>query len=253
MRKVVLNIFVFLFICGCSKPNDSQDKILFVTSNQHTYGNTDLNAANHFAEIAIAYEVFLQNGFDVDIMSPKGGAIPLGYISTSDSIQKKLLYDAMFMKLLKNTKSPLEIIPSDYKAIYFSGGGAAMFGVPENEEIQSIASDIYKNKGVVAAVCHGTAGLINLKIGNNFIYQNKRITGYPELFENTAAEYYQAFPFSIEKKIISNGGNFIYSKKRNDNFTVEEGRLVTGQDPSATAEVANKVVQILNNMHLIKN
>lgn len=40
------------------------------------------------------------------------------------------------MNALKNTKSPSEINASKYKAVQYIGGGSAMFGVPENKEIQ---------------------------------------------------------------------------------------------------------------------
>ena len=222
------------------------NKILFVTSNQHTYGNTNLNAANHFAEIVIAYDIFKKNGYTVDFVSPKGGAIPLGYIETSNSIQKAHLYDTDFMRMLKNTFKPEQINANDYKAVYYSGGGSAMFGVADNKEIQNIVSRVYENGGVVSAICHGTAGIVNLKDSNGkSIFSNKKITGFPDIFENTNAEYYKTFPFSIDKEIIRNGGDFVYSKKFGNNFFITDGNIVTGQDPSATASVAQQVIKTI--------
>ncbi len=243
MHKLILNIVFLFLLFSCSSEQKNQEKILFVTSNQHTYGNTDINASNHFAEIVLAYDIFVKNGYIVDFVSPKGGAIPIGYITTSDSIQKKYLYDNHFMNLLKYTKSPKEIKASDYKAIYYSGGGSAMFGVAENSNIQNIATEIYKNNGVVSAICHGTAGIAHLKDEQGeSLYQNKKISGYPNLFENKEAEYYKTFPFSIDETINENKGNFIYSDKQRDNFFVVDGRFITGQDPSASVSVAQSVI-----------
>ena len=95
----------------------NQNRVLFVTSNQHTYGNTSLNTANHFEEIVIAYDTFRKSGLAVDFVSPNGGAIPLGYIETSNQTQKDYLYDAAFMDLLQNTLKPGQINPNDYQAI----------------------------------------------------------------------------------------------------------------------------------------
>ncbi len=174
-------------------------KILFVTSNQHTYGNTRLNTANHFEEIAVAYDVFVKSGYTVDFVSPNGGAIPLGYIQTSNSIQKEHLYNPAFMTLLKNTFKPEQVNPADYKAVYYSGGGAAMFGVAENKGIQEIAGRIYENGGVISAVCHGTAGIALLKgRDGKSLFAGKKVTGFPDMFEDTKAEYYKTFPFSID-------------------------------------------------------
>ncbi len=225
------------------------NKILIVTSNQDTYGNTDFNAANHFEEIVAAYHVFVKAGLQVDFISPKGGAIPIGYLKTSDSIQKHYLYDSTLMGKLKNTLTPAQVSKIGYSAIYFSGGGAAMFGVPENEEIQEITKTIFKKGGIVSAVCHGTAGIAKLKSDTgDYLFKGKQITGYPDAFERKDAPYYKTFPFSIEQIVNDNGATFQYSKKGWDGFYVIDGRLITGQDPTATAIVAKEVVkQILNN------
>ncbi|MGD1945525.1 MAG: type 1 glutamine amidotransferase domain-containing protein [Croceivirga sp.] len=238
-------LFIFFFLAYATH-NHAQEKILIVTSNQHTYGDTDMNASNHFSEIIVAYDVFVRNGFDVHFVSPEGGAIPIGYITTSDPLQKHYLYNSGFMNKLKNTKKPSQIDASNYKAIYYSGGGAAMFGVADNKQLNTIAEAIFEQNGIISAVCHGTAGIVNLKGRDGQpLYQNKNISGYPDLFENVDAAYFKTFPFSIEEKIRENKGNFKYSSQRNANFFIIDGNFITGQDPSSTQSVAKEVVQAL--------
>lgn len=244
-KSFYLLLFVFL-LTRCTTSTEKQDKILFITSNQHTYGNTDINTSNHFAEIVLAYDVLIKADYNVDFVSPKGGSIPIGYLNTSDSIQKKYLYDFTFMNKLKNTQKPEDINPSAYKAVYYSGGGAAMFGVPENKKIQEISMDIYNSNGIVSAICHGTAGIVNLKTKDgNYLYNGKQVNGFPDIFENKEAQYYKQFPFSIEETIKERGGNFTYSKEGWDNYYRVDGRLITGQDPTASASVAEKIVETL--------
>lgn len=222
----------------------SSQKILFIVSNAHFYGDTKMNTANHFAEIVFPYDKLVKAGYTVDFVSPEGGAIPIGYIQTSTPIIKEYLYDKAFMKLLKNTKKPSEINAADYLAVYYGGGGAAMFGVPENQAIQKIAMSVYEEQaGIVAAVCHGSAGLVNLKKKDgSYLVAGKKVNGFPDLFEDMKATYYQTFPFSIEKKLAERGGNFQYSKEGWDGFAIEDGRLITGQDPSAAVLVAEKMI-----------
>jgi len=224
----------------------AQNKILFVTSNQDFYGNTKISTSNHFEEIVVPYDIFLKAGYQVDFISPNGGAIPIGYIDTSDSLQKKYLYDAWFMNKLEHTLKPIEIVADNYSAIFYSGGGAAMFGVAEDPIIQRIARSIYNKNGVVSTICHGTAGIAYLKNeAGKSLYAGKKITGYPDKFENTEREYYKAFPFSIDQAIKKNDGNFVYSEKAGDGFYIVDGRFVTGQDPSSASKVANEVIVIL--------
>ncbi|MEO1485275.1 MAG: type 1 glutamine amidotransferase domain-containing protein [Bacteroidota bacterium] len=228
--------------------DESKDKVLFVVSNQHTYGTSEINAANHFAEIILAYDEFKEAGYQIDFVSPEGGSIPIGYLNTSDPLEKQYLYDFEFMNLLKTTKNPNEIDPATYRAVYYGGGGAAMFGVPENETIQNISMSIYEeNGGVVSAICHGAAGLVNLKLKNGeYLYAGKKVNGFPDLFERMDAAYYQEFPFSIEQTLMERGGDYSYSKEGWDNYFVVDDRLITGQDPTAAASVAQKVIEALN-------
>ncbi|WP_337967471.1 nuclear transport factor 2 family protein [uncultured Flavobacterium sp.] len=244
MNKIIVLILVRIFLWSASA--HSQNKILFVTSNQDFYGNTKIPSANHFEEIVVPYDIFIKAGYAVDFISPKGGAIPIGYINTSDNLQKKYLYDSWFMDKLEHTMKPTEIISSDYVAIFYSGGGAAMFGVAEDIVIQKIARTIYSKNGVVSAICHGTAGIVYLKDENGkSLYAGKKITGYPDQFENKNAEYYKSFPFAMNDAINQNKGNFVYSEKGGDAFYIVDGRFVTGQDPSSGTKVANEVVSIL--------
>jgi len=245
MNKLIVVLIVT--ICLYPVSNSAQNKILFVTSNQDFYGNTDIPAANHFEEIIVPYDIFIKAGYTVDFVSPKGGAIPIDYINASDSLQKKYLYNGWFMDKLEHTLKPIEIIAESYSAIFYSGGGAAMHGVAEDAIIQKIARTIYNKNGVVSAICHGTAGISYLKDDNGkSLYAGRKITGYPDEFENKEAKYYKTFPFAINTAIKNNEGNFVYSKNGGDAFYIIDGRFVTGQDPTSASKVANEVLKILN-------
>ena len=245
-QKLSILFVLILSVIGFNTTIRAQNKILFVTSNQDFYGNTKISTANHFEEIIVPYDVFVKAGYQVDFISPKGGAIPIGYINSSDILQKKYLYDAWFMDKLEHTKKPNEIDANHYSAIFYSGGGAAMFGVAEDPMIQKIARSIYDRNGVVSTICHGTAGIAFLKDDKGkSLYAGRKITGYPDKFENTEMEYYKTFPFSINQAIKKNEGNFVYSDEAGDGFHIVDGRFVTGQDPSSASKVANEVVKIL--------
>ncbi|CAI2767329.1 serine hydrolase [Flavobacterium collinsii] len=247
----VISTFRFLFsisICFClfSTLVFSQNKILFVVSNQDYYGTSQIRTANHFGEIAVPYDVFTKSGFTVDFVSPNGGAVPIGYINASDSIHKKFLYNPFFMNKLKNTMKPIEVVPENYGAIFYGGGGAAMFGVAENTVIQNLARQIYANNGIVSAICHGTAGLAYLKdTSGKSLYAGRKITGFADQFEDKKEDYYKTFPFAIDQAIKQNEGNFVHSDKLGEGFYVTDGRFVTGQDPSAGSKMASEIINLI--------
>ena len=226
----------------------NDNKILFIVSNASFHGTSKLPTGNSFSEIVNAYDTFKKAGYSIDFVSPKGGSVPLAYINTSDELVKKYVYDIDFMYALKHTKTPQQITAKNYKAVHYIGGGAAMYGVPENTEIQKIAMEIYEEyNGIISSVCHGTAGIVNLKTKDgNYVYKNKVVNGYPDSFERQDAEYYKQFPFKIQKLIEKRGGIFEFSP-RNVSHVAVDGNLITGQNYLSSKDVALTIIKALNN------
>lgn len=227
--------------------NRTGERILFILSNADFHGNADIPAGSSFSEIVNAYATFIAAGFTVDFMSPDGGQIPLAYINTSEPIHKQYLYNADFMYKLANANSPAQVTPADYRAVYYVGGSNAMYNVPEDKHIQQIVMEIYEqHNGVIAAVCHGTAGIVNLRTQQgDFLVKGKSISGYPESFENKQADYFKQFPFLIQETIEQRGGKFRVGKRNHSHIEID-GRLVTGQNHLSSADVANAVVAQLS-------
>lgn len=231
-----------------TKTEDSESglKVLFIVSNAQFYGQSDIPTGNSFSEIVNAYDTFVNAGFNVDFVSPEGGAISLAYINTSEEKMRNYLYNEDFMYALANTKLPNEINPTEYKAVQYIGGGSAMFEVPENKEIQKIVMTIYEEqKGIISSVCHGTAGIVHLKTNDGqFLVNGKRISGYPDAYENKTKPYFETFPFLITETIEKRGGIFKYSPRGESHVEVD-GRIVTGQNFKSSVGVCEKVIELI--------
>lgn len=222
------------------------ERILFIVSNAEFHGNSQLPTGVSFSEIVKAYHTFQQAGYTVDFVSPKGGAIPLAYINTSEPIHKQYLYNPDFMYAIKHTKLPSQIDPARYVAVHYVGGGNAMYGVADNKAIQGIAMTIYEDQnGIISSVCHGTAGIVNLKTKHgDYLVSGKRISGYPEAYENQSKEYFKQFPFLIQQTVETRGGEFLYSPRNTPHVEVD-GRIVTGQNHLSSSLVAEKMIALL--------
>ena len=234
-----------------SKTADSEssttkgDKVLLVVSNAAFQGKSDLAAGNSFSEVVIAYDEYQKAGYHVDLVSPLGGSVPLAYINSGDPLQLQYLYDKDFMYALKNTLKPADISPKEYEIIQFTGGSAPIFDIPQNEEIQKIAMHIYeKNGGVIAAVCHGTAGIINLKTADGkYLVANKNVNGVPDSHESKNLPHYEHYPFIIETVLKERGGIFKHSDIRTPHMEVD-GRLITGQNSLSSEMVTKKSIEV---------
>jgi len=231
---------------GVESSVQNGERILFIVSNAHFHGELERPAGASFSELVSAYHTFKINGYTVDFVSPEGGAVPLAYINTSNELHKQYLYDEDFMYALKYTKRPEQVLPENYKAVHYIGGSNAMYGVAENEAIQAISMEIYeKHQGIISSVCHGTAGIVHLKNQDgSYLVSGKRISGYPDEWENPNAAYYQQFPFQIEKIIERRNGDFRYGKK-NTSYVEVDGRVITGQNFQSSEAVALKIIEQL--------
>ena len=225
-------------------------RILFIVSNAHFHGDSDLPAGVSFGEITIAYDVFTNAGYTVDFVSPEGGAIPLSYVNTSLPEHKAYLYNRDFMFAIGNTKTPEQVDPSLYNAVQYIGGSNAMYGVAQNEDIQHIAMTVYeKHNGIISSVCHGTAGIVHLKTKDGqYLVNDRRITGYPDDFENQSKAYFKEFPFLIKATAEKHGGKFFHAPRNNAHVEVD-GRIVTGQNHLSSALVAQRIIELIDKTH----
>ena len=250
MKKILIYSIACLFSCsifGQQTKVEKKAKALIIVSNSFYYADSDLGAGNSFSEVAIAYDEFTKAGYATDFLSPKGGAVPLAYINTSDPIQLKYIYNTEFMSKLKSTKRPQQINPSEYKIVHYSGGSSPIFDIPDNEPIQKIVMKIFEeNKGIIGAVCHGTGGIVNLKTKEGkYLIAGKNVNGYPDSHENRNLPHYQHYPFIIENKIKERGANYKFEKEIGKEFVIIDGRLITGQNYQSTRKVALKSIELL--------
>ncbi|MEL6193609.1 MAG: nuclear transport factor 2 family protein [Bacteroidota bacterium] len=229
-----------------SEANDRHGKkALLVVSSVDKQGTSELPAGNSFPEVMLAYHGYQQAGYHVDILSPKGGKVPLVYINSTDSLTLAYLYDKEFMYRLSNTLCPDEIKSSEYDIIQYTGGSAPIFDIPENKAIQEIAMNIYEeHNGVIAAVCHGTAGIVNLKTEDGkYLIEGKNVNGVPDRQENKSLAHYQHYPFIIETVMKERGGIFKHSDIQEPHMEVA-GRLITGQNSVSTEMVTQKSIEV---------
>ncbi|TQV85916.1 type 1 glutamine amidotransferase domain-containing protein [Aliikangiella coralliicola] len=198
-------------------------------------------------ELARAYWVFIANGFEVDIASPKGGKPPV-VIDGEDmgAYDYAFLNDVAIQQQIDNSIPLADIDPSDYEAVYFVGGKGTMFDFPDNKDIQRITKALYQDGKVVSAVCHGPAALVNVQLDNGeMLLANKQVSGFTneeELILISDAK--EIFPFMLEDKLIEQGAQF----QAGNNFlekVSQDGKLITGQNPWSVWTMAEMVVEEL--------
>lgn len=234
---------------GLPEPaSGSQGRILFILASSKVHGASSLPASISFGEVVHAWDTFQAAGYSVDFVSPDGGAVPILDPYVSKDMEPRLK-DGRIMDGLRNTAKPAQVDPARYRAVYYVGGSNAIYGVPEHPVLQNIAMHVYEhNGGVISAVCHGTAGIVNLKLSNGqALVAGKRITGFPEEHEDQGAAYFREFPFLIRKTVEARGGSF-HALDGDQPYAEVDGRVVTGQNYASAKPVAEAVVAVLRKL-----
>ncbi|MEL6461368.1 MAG: type 1 glutamine amidotransferase domain-containing protein [Cyanobacteria bacterium J06641_2] len=229
-----------------SQVNQESKRILIVLTNHNKLGNTGKKTGFYLDEVAHPYAVFTKAGFKVDFVSPTGEEAPIDPKSYNleDPLNKQFVENETVMAQIKDTLSPGEINPNQYSAIFFAGGHGVMWDLPNNQELSQITAAIYEKGGVVGAVCHGPAGLVNVKLSNGkYLVAGKEVAAFTNE-EEEAVKLTEEMPFLLESKLIERGANHTEA----DNFqshVVVSGNLVTGQNPASATKTAEEMVKLL--------
>lgn len=244
LKNVFLCLLGFLMISCTAKKEETKKRILFVVTSHSELGNTGKTTGAYIGEVTHPYKVFSDAGYEIDFVSPKGGPTPLDGMDALDQVSKKYLADKHFMRKLNSAKKPSEVNARDYAAIFYAGGHGTMFDFPENKELQSMASAIYESGGVVSAVCHGPASLVNLKLKDgSYLISGKNVAGFTNE-EEEAVGLTKAMPFLLEDKLKERGAQFSKAPNFQKHVVVSE-RLVTGQNPASAEGVAKAILELL--------
>ena len=221
-------------------------KVLIVVTSTASMGSTDESTGFWLSELTHPYYAMTASGLSVDIVSIRGGKAPIDERSMdlSDELNKRFLDTPELVEAIENSKSLSDVNSEDYAAIVFAGGHGTMWDFPDSAAVNAKAVEIYERGGVVAAICHGPAALVNLKLSNGKnLIDGRKVAAFTNEEEDIVG-LTQVVPFSLEDKLKESGANFVGSPAWSENV-VADGRLVTGQNPQSAEGVGKKVSELL--------
>jgi len=223
-------------------------KILIVLTSHDQLGNTGRKTGFYLPELTHALDVFAKAGFGFDLVSPKGGQPPVDGADAKDPLNAAFLADATWTERLARTLTPEQVDPKQYVGVYVPGGHGTMFDLPENAGIQKLIGAVYAQGGVVSAVCHGPAALVNVKLPDGrYLVAGKEVSAFTNE-EEAAVQLTQVMPFLLESTLTERGAKLRKVANFQPQVSVSE-RLVTGQNPASTAGVAEAAVRLLPTAH----
>ncbi len=225
-------------------------KILMILTSSTRMGETNKSTGLWFEELATPYFAFVDAGASVTLASIKGGPAPIDPRSVkargeNEASVDRFLLDETASKALNETLPVCAIDISEYDAVFLPGGHGTMWDLPESAELAMLLGKTWADGKVVAAVCHGPAGLVNVKDENGVpLVSGRRVTCFSDS-EERAAGLDEAVPFLLETRLRQLGGRY-ESITDFQPFAIADGRLVTGQNPASSALTAMLTLEALN-------
>ena len=222
--------------------------ILMVLTSHDKLGDTGKKTGFWLEEFAAPYYAFLDAGVNITLASPAGGQPPLDPSSDTEDAQtkdtKRFKDDKEAQERLANTKKLADVKAEDFDSVFYPGGHGPLWDlVVDKNSIELIESFVKQDKPV-AFVCHAPAALKNVKIDGEYLVKGKKVTGFTNT-EEEGVQLTDVVPFLLEDVLKANGGD--YQKGADwESYVVEDGLLITGQNPASSEEAAKRLLAKLN-------
>ena len=222
--------------------------ILIVLTSHDQLGDTGKKTGFWLEEFAAPYYTFIDAGAKVTLASPKGGQPPLDPKSDEPDAQtdatRRFGTDTAAQQALASTVPLGEADPYHFDAVFYPGGHGPLWDLAESVDSQTLIAAFYAANKPVAAVCHAPGVLKHVKAPDGHpVVKGKKVTGFTNT-EEEAVGLTNVVPFLVEDMLKENGGK--YSKAADwASYVVEDGHLITGQNPASSEAVAQALLKRL--------
>ncbi len=239
----------------------ARKKVLIVATSHAMLGATGERTGVWLEELATPYYALHDAGVEVTLASIQGGAIPFDPRSLpaeagqaggeQPSAQPEVPASVRrFLGDPKATEAASKSLPVDldasegFDAILLPGGHGAMWDMPESAILARLVGFQFDRGRVVAAVCHGPAGLVSARRHDGRpIVEGRRVNGFTNT-EEAGVGLTRVVPFLLEDRLRELGGQFERGPDWQP-YAVHDDNLITGQNPQSSDLVARHVLSAL--------
>ncbi|OEF24101.1 type 1 glutamine amidotransferase domain-containing protein [Vibrio rumoiensis] len=223
----------------------TKQNILMVLTSHSDLGNTGEKTGFWVEEFAAPYYAFLDAGATVTLATPAGGQPPIDPSSELPDFQtaatQRFDNDESAKAALASTLKLSDVSSDNFDGIFYPGGHGPLWDLTESKQSIALIQSFLKQDKPVASVCHATAVLLNVTDENgDAIVKGKAVTGFSNT-EEEAVGLIQIVPFLLEDELKNKGGD--YQKVDDWNvLAVQDGLLITGQNPASSEATAEKLL-----------
>ncbi len=217
---------------------------MIVTSHAQL-GATNTKTGFWLEELAAPYLEFAKHGAQIDIASPAGGKPPADPKSESNPTPavRAFLDDRAAGSKLESTLRLADVTAS-YDAYFVVGGHGVMWDLAQDPALGALLAQAYEQGQIVAAVCHGPAALVNVRLSDGrYLVADKRVAAFTNA-EEAGVGLDEVVPFALES-LLKDRGALHESAPMWTSFALRDGNLITGQNPASSLAVAQATLAAL--------
>jgi len=223
---------------------DTIKPILCVVTSHPIRGDTGEPTGFAMVELTHPLAVFKAAGIPVEIASIRGGHPPIDFFDLGDPINDRFWKDREFREVLAHSLILGELNPSRYSAVFFAGGHGTMWDFADDPAVQRVIREVWEAGGVVSAVCHGPAALVNATLSDGgYLVAGKTLAAFTDE-EESEVGYSNVVPYLLATTLKARGALHGAAPNWSVNV-VTDGRLITGQNPASALGVGQAVVDQL--------
>lgn len=226
-------------------------KILMILTSHDAMGDSGHRTGFWLEEFAAPYYVFKDAGADITLASPAGGQPPVDPNSTQEDAQtdatRRFEADETAKRQLATTRKLSEVLTENFDAIFYPGGHGPLWDLTSDPDSVRLIESFLAADKPVAAVCHAPTVLLKAKAANGEpLVKDKRVTGFSNS-EEAAVGLTDVVPHLLEDELKRLGADYQRSDDDFAAFHVEDGLLITGQNPASSEITAEALLQRLGN------
>ncbi|NKE45317.1 type 1 glutamine amidotransferase domain-containing protein [Roseomonas frigidaquae] len=221
-------------------------KILMVLTSHDQLGDTGRKTGFWLEELAAPYYVFKDAGCEITLASPKGGRPPLDPKSAEADFQidatRRFEADNEANAALANTVRLADVTSRDFDTVFYPGGHGPMWDLAESRDSADLIEAFVAADKPVALVCHAPGVLRHVKTAEGRpLVEGRKVTGFTNT-EEAGVGLAKVVPFLVEDELKAKGG--IYSSGPDwGPHVVQDGLLITGQNPASSASAAQRLLE----------
>ena len=216
---------------------------VLVTTSVARIPGTNRSTGAYASELAESWSVLRAAGFEVHVASVAGGTVPVEAFNEGDPTQAAMFADAQMVARLQQTRRPDEVVGADHDVLVLVGGHGAVYDLADDDGVARLVSEVFAAGGVVVSVCHGAAGLLRATGSDGAaLLAGRRVAAFSD-DEEHAVGMLAVVPFLLSERLTGRGAVHDVGPSFLPHV-VEDGRLVSGQNPASTADAVAAAVRL---------